>query len=581
MARRNHDVIEILRELAELTILDEENPQSFRARAYEMAALELEGERRDIASMSDRELMATEGVGKSLAKKIRDYLETGRIEKLEALRAKYPPAFRELTRVPGVGPKTAMLLRRELAVESIDDLRIALERRAVRELPGMGQKREEKLARSLERLGSPGKSHRTPIARALPVAERLTAALEEHPDVNRALYCGSLRRFRETAADIDIIASSERPGAAMESFIGLPEIGEILARGDTKSSVLVDRGLQVDLRVVSPSQYGAAILYFTGSKAHNIKLRQLALKRGWTLNEYGLTEIDTGRVIASENEAAIYEALGLPWIPAPMREDTGEVERAAAGKLPAPVQPEEIRGDLHVHTDRSGDGHVPLENVIAKAADLGYEYVAITDHGENLSANGVSRASLAAQSEEIEALRRHYPGMTILHGCELNIGPSGELDYDDGFRQGLDFCLAGIHSHFDLDASAQTRRLLAAIEDPTVCAIAHLTGRLIGRRPGIELDSGAVIDAAARTQTAIEINSSLARLDAPADILRQACDAGVLFFVNSDAHRERDFERVRTGAAHATRGFVDRRQIVNTWPASDLRAWMRARRARV
>jgi DNA polymerase (family X) len=564
---RNSQIIEALRELAELTILDEGSAQSFRARAYEMAALELEGVRGEIAELSQRELTAIEGIGKSLAAKIRALADTGRIEKLEELRAKYPPSYRELTRVPGIGPKTAARLRLELGVESVGDLRLAIDQQRVRALPRMGEKTEAKLARAIERAGSFGKSHRAPIADALPIAERLVGSLEALDEVERVQYCGSLRRFRETVADIDLIAASSAPAAVMEAFCGAPEVSEVIARGDTKSSIVTARGLQVDLRVVSRDQYGAAILYFTGSKAHNIKLRQLALRRGWTLNEYGLTELDTGRVIASESEEAIYEALDLPLIAPPMREDTGEVERAADGSLPARLTPEDLRGDLHVHTDRSGDARSPLEEVVAAAAARGYAYLAITDHGENLAANGVSRAELEAQRRELEALRPRYPALTILQGCELNIGPRGELDYDDGFRRGLDFCIAGVHSHFELDAEAQTRRVIAAMEDPSVRAIAHLTGRRV------ELDVRAVLEAAARTGTAIEINSSLARLDAPADILRLAGELGVRFTLSSDAHRASGLAASRFGVELATRGWVSPDQVVNTWPRAEFLRW--------
>jgi DNA polymerase (family X) len=355
-------------------------------------------------------------------------------------------------------------------------------------------------------------------------------------------------------------------------------VREVIGSGETKTSVLTATGLQVDLRIVAPRQFGAACQYFTGSKAHNIKLRQRALDRGLTLNEYGLTRPETGEVVACESEEAIYRALGLPLIPPPMREDRGEIEQAETGELPPPVRLQDMRGDLHVHTALSGDGKSSLEDIVESAAQRGYEYLAITDHAENLAMSGVSREQLVAQRSEIDEIRDRYPGMTLLHGCELNIDREGRVDYDQAFRRTLDWCVAGVHSQFDLDRDRQTRRILNAMEDPTVHAIAHLTGRRIGSRAGIDLDIDAVLHKAVETGTAIEINAALPRLDASSEVLFRARGLDVTFVISTDTHHTRELARMEWGVLQATRGWVDPSRIANLWPREQFLGWLRAPR---
>ena len=484
MASANESLVALFRELVRLTILDEGSPNAFRVRAYENAMEAVRSHVGDLSALSEAELTRIDGIGKSTAKKIREFFEAGRISKLEELRKTYPPELVELSRIPGLGPKTLIRLRRELGVQNLADLRAALEAKKIRGLTGFGAKMEEKLLHAMERMGQSGKEKRTPIAEAFPLARQLTEELEKLPEVERAQFCGSLRRFRETVADVDIVVASTKPAAVMEKFVNFSGVREVIGSGETKSSVLTSSGLQVDLRIVEPHQFGAACQYFTGSKAHNIKLRQLALERGWLLNEYGLSDVETGKVIASKSEEDIYDALGLALIPPPLREDRGEIERAAESNLPPPLGPKDLRGDLHVHTSLSGDGRSSLEDVVARAAERGYAYLAITDHAENLVMNGVSREQLVEQRKQIDSLQKRYPWMTLLQGSELNIGPDGGLDYDAPFRRGLDWCIAGVHSHFELDEAKQTRRVIAAMEDPTVDAIAHLSGRMIGKRSG-------------------------------------------------------------------------------------------------
>ncbi len=578
MAGPNADVARAFRELALLTQLAEGSPQAFRVRAYENAAHAVEELATDVSDLTEAELVAMKGIGRSSARKIREFLETGTLARLEKLRADFPPAFVELTRIPGVGPKTAILLRDRLGVENVDDLRRAIDAQALRDLPGLGAKSEEKLRAAIERLGLHGKERRTPIADALPLAEEIVAVLEALGEVQAIKCCGSLRRFNETIGDIDVLAASRHPVPVMEAFVGMRLVERVLGRGDTKSSVVTREGLQIDLRVVEPHSFGAAVLYFTGSKAHNIALRQVALERGWTLNEYALSDAESEEVVASRTEKAIYRALGLQFIPPPMREDAGEIEAAAAGKLPRVVDHEDLRGDTHVHTSLSGDGRASLEKMVAAAAERGLDYVAITDHGENLAINGVSRDKMLRQRRRIAGLREEYPDMALLHGCELNIGADGGLDYDDDFLMGFDWCVASVHSHFDLEEARQTKRILAAMEHPAVNAIGHLTGRMIGRRPGIDLNVEAVLEAAAGTGTALEINGALDRLDAPATVIRRGAELGVRFLIATDSHHPSEFRRARWGVLYAQRGWLERKHVANTWPKARFLRWVASRR---
>ena len=577
---RNREIARLLSELALLTELDEGSPQAFRVRAYENAARAVDGLVTDVDSMSESQLIATKGIGKSTAQKIREYLETGKITKLEKLRADYPPEYVRLTRIPGLGSKRVALLHEELGIGSVDDLRRAIDEQALRGIAGFGPKSEEKLIQAIERLGLSGKEQRTPIEHALPVAAEVVDALAAFEGVVAVEYAGSLRRFRETIGDLDVLVAAEDHTGVMEGFLGLPVVKEVIGQGDTKTSVLTHSGMQVDLRVVDPDQYGAALLYFTGSKAHNIRLRQLALDRGWTLNEYVLSEIESGEVVASRTEEDIYHALELPFIEPPLREDTGEIEAALKQSLPDLVRLEDIKGDLHVHTDLSGDGHETLEDMLDAVAARGMAYVAITDHGEDLRINGASRDEMLAQRKKIAGLAERYQPMRILHGCELNIDREGQVDYDDEFLAGFDWGVASVHSLFDLDREEQTRRVIAAMHHPAVNAIGHLTGRQIGSRPGIELDLDAVIEAAARTGTALEINCHLRRLDIAPEVARRAGTAGIYLVLGTDAHTIGELDQMQWGVLNAQRGWADRKQVVNTWPVDQFLDWVAAKRSR-
>jgi DNA polymerase (family 10) len=572
MADTKQDVLDMLRELAELTMLEEADPQSFRVRAYESAAQAISAQATDLGKLTVKELQKIEGIGKSTADKIRELLETGKVQKLEALRQKHPPSVVALLGIQGLGPKALVRLRAELGVQSIDDLRRVLTEHKLRELKGFGGKSEEKLAQSLARLEEQGSIGRTPISVALPLATRIVARLSEIAGVKHAAYCGSLRRFSETIGDVDIVVAAAAGGPVMEALVGMSFVDRVLVRGDAKTSVVTRRGTQVDVRVVEAHQLGAALLYFTGSKGHNIKLRQRALARGLTLNEYALSEIDGGKVVASETEEQIYAALGLPWIPPVLREDAGEIEAAESGKLPRRMPA--LIGDFHVHTSVSGDGRSSLEDVVAAAKARGFRVLAITDHAEG-TLSGVGREAFLEQREKIRAMQATLgDSLRLLHGVELNIGPAGELDYDLEFRRTFDWCLASVHDRFELDRAAQTRRIVTAMQDPTVRMIGHLSARMIGGRPPIDLDLDAVFEAAEATDTALEVNGGLPRLDMSVEALRRARDRNVTFVLTSDAHHADELARVEFAALNAERAWVDPERVANAWPVDKLVAWV-------
>jgi DNA polymerase (family 10) len=571
MPDTKQDVLDMLHELAELTMLDEGDPQSFRVRAYESAAHAIEAQATDLGRLTDKDLQKISGIGKSTAAKIRELIEGGKVDKLEGLRAKHPPSVVALLRIQGLGPKALNRLRSELGVQSIDDLRRVLAEHKLRELKGFGVKSEEKLATSLARLDEQGSVGRTPISVALPLAERIVARMLEVPGVTHASYCGSLRRFSETIGDVDIVVAATDPAPVMQALTTMNVVERVIGTGGSKTSVVTRRGTQVDLRVVAAHQLGAARLYFTGSKGHNIKLRTRALARGWTLNEYALSEVDGGKVIASETEEQIYEALGLPWIAPVLREDAGEIEAAERGELPKPIG--DVLGDFHVHTSVSGDGRSSLEEVVAAARGRGYRVLAITDHAEG-TLSGVGREALLEQRAKIRALQATLgDAIKLLHGVELNIGPNGELDYDAEFRAAFDWCLASVHDHFDLPEAAQTRRVVTAMQDPSVRMIGHLSARMIGGRPPIPLDIDAICAAAEATDTALEINGGLPRLDMSVEALRRARTHAVTFVLTSDAHQTSELERVRYAALNAERAWVEPSRVANAWSAEKLVAW--------
>ncbi|MEA1901952.1 MAG: DNA polymerase/3'-5' exonuclease PolX [Actinomycetota bacterium] len=576
MATRT-DHMRMLAELARLTILDEGSPQAFKVRAYENAMAGIEAFPGELGSLSKAELTTIKGVGPATADKIIEFETTGKVAKLEALREKYPSAFVELTKIPGLGPKTLLMLRATIGVEDIDSLRKAIDNQQLRELPGLGEKSEVKIAKAIDRLGLHGKDRRTPLAEAWGLAGALAGRLSLIEGVTDAIPCGSIRRFSESIGDVDIVVATTDPERVSAEVLGFTEVDDVIGAGTTKTSFLTREGLQVDIRTVSPDQLGSALLYFTGSKAHNIALRQRAIDRGMLLSEYGLFRDE--EVVASGSESEIYTALEMEYVPPPLRENAGEVEAASEKGMPDLIERSDIKGDLHYHSDRSGDSRSSPEEMIEAAIEAGYEYVAFTDHGEDLTINGSSRAEMLAHRDRLTTLDGAYPEIRVLFGCELNIGPDGGLDYDADFRLEFDYCVASIHSHFDLSADQQTARILKALQDPAVNAIGHLTGRYVGRRPGIELDVGAVLQGLRITGVALEINGALDRLDAASDVARRAMAEGVDVVIDTDSHHTRDLKRMDYGVLYAQRGWVTKDRVLNARPVTDVLAAVAARRS--
>src|SRR6266536_1257849 len=491
----------------------------------------------------------------------------GRVATLEKLREEVPEGLRVLVKVPGIGPRKARLIHERLGVATVEDLSTALGAGRLAGLPGMGERTEANLRRALSRMAAGGRG--IPLAAALPVAESLRAQLARVPGVLRVELAGSLRRMKPVVHDMDLLATGPEPAEIARAFPQLPSVAELAAAGDTKVSIRTREGYQVDLRVVRPEVWGAALQYFTGSKEHNVKIRELAIKQGFKLSEYGLHTRD-GELVVAEEEAVVYQRLGLQWVPPVLREDRGEVEAARAGELPRLVQLSEVGGDFHCHTSMSPDGTVPLLTMVEAARARGYRFLAITDHAERLSFSAATRDDFLRQREALRGLERRLGDIRLLHGVELNIGADGSLDYDDEFLDGFDVLVASVHDHFDLPVERQTERLVRACEHPGVNVIGHPTGRLLGKRPAYDVDVEALCAAAARTGTALEVNGSPERLDLGDEQLRVATRHAARLAFGSDSHGPGHLANMRFSVATAGRGWIGPEQVVNTLPAADL-----------
>lgn len=579
MTASNAAIVAALAQLVAFTQLEDGQSQSFRTRAYEKAIDAIHAHPDQVGSYTVEQLKAIEGVGDSTARKIVEFSAHGSIGKVDRLKQRFPPTMLDLMRIPGLGPKTVLALQEHLDVTDVAGLEKAIAEQQLRTLPGLGQKSEEKIAAAIQHLGIHSDERRIPIFDAMKTARRVIADLDDPALVQRVEYAGSLRRLSETIGDIDILAVAD-DAAVLQRFVALPGVTAVLGSGSTKASVVIDDAMQVDLRVVPEEAFGAALMYFTGSKAHNIELRQRSLDRGWTLNEYSLSDIETGNVVASRTEEDVYHALDLPWITPEAREGLGEIGAADAGTLPMPLTVDDLRGDLHVHTTWSGDGRSTMTEMLDAVEERGLEYVALTDHAEDLTINGLSRDQVRKEAAEIARERERRHGLTILHGAELNIAPNGQIDYDPDFlAEVFDFGVASIHSHFSLDEAAQTDRLLTAIENPAVNVIGHPSGRKIGRRPGAVFNADAVFEAAAETGTAIEINSHLQRLDLAAPLIRKAMGVeGLLVAVSTDAHHTTELANVRWGVAQARKGWVPRERVLNSLTKPEFEAFIARKR---
>ncbi|GLV86949.1 DNA polymerase/3'-5' exonuclease PolX [Streptomyces lavendulae subsp. lavendulae] len=560
----------MLQEYADLIAL--RGGDAFKARAYEKAARAIGGHPQDVSALDAEGLRDIPHVGRSVAGKVLEYLRTGRMSVVDEARASVPAGVRELIAVPGLGPRKAMVLYEELGITSVDQLQDAIRQERLRDLKGFGERTEESILHGISVLRRAGEG-RILVSAAMDIAEQLVAEMSAVRGCVRCTYAGSLRRMKETIGDVDILVAAHRPAPFMEALVALPGTAEVIARGEKKTSVRTATGLQVDLRVLPPASWGAGLQYFTGSKAHNIRTRALAVRQGLKLSEYGLFDAESGESITSATEEAIYARLGLPWIPPTLREDRGEIAAGLRGELPGLVTERDIRGDLHTHTDLT-DGLAPLEDMTAAAAARGYAYYAVTDHAPNLYMQRMTGEKILAQRERLRELDGRHHKMRLLHGTELDIGPDGDLDWPDEFLAEFDLCVASVHSHFNQNRRELTGRLIRACENPHVDVIGHPTTRLIGRRPPIDADFDAVFEACARTGTALEINAHPERLDLCDEDVLRAKRHGVKFAVNSDAHATTHLAYMRYGVATAQRGWLTTDDVINTWPLARLRRFL-------
>jgi DNA polymerase (family 10) len=570
---KNREVANALRELADsMELLGEDR---YRVANYRDAATRVEHHHEAIEVMAaERRVEQLHGIGKSIGAKIVEYVETGKLAAVEERRPRVPEAALRLMQIPGIGPRRAMQFAQELHVRTIADLQAALDSGQIAALPRLGEKIAAALSQELQRLDA--RSQRLPLAIALPAAEEVMRQLQAFSAVESIAAAGSIRRWKETTGDIDILVASTQPSTVIESFTRLDVVKQVLGAGDTRASILTVADVQIDLRVVAPQSIGAALQYFTGSKEHNVKLRAMAVRKGLKLNEYGVFPVDDdARNLASRTETEVYAALGLPWIPPELREDAGEIELARRGKLPRLVELSDIRGDLHLHTRLTDGAHTVAEMVRAARA-CGYAYMAITDHSQALGVTGgLTEDELRAEHEQIRGLRVEYPDMRLLCGVEVDIHTDERLDCSDEFLATCDVVVASIHSSLSKPREVQTLRLIAAINNPHVDAIAHPTGRLLGKRPGYELDLGAVLSACAANGTAIEVSGQPSRLDLDADGIRAAIERGVPLLLNTDAHAADQIgDLMRYAVGTARRGGATPDAVVNTRDFAGLLRWL-------
>ena len=573
---QNFELARLFYEMA--TLLEVRNESVFRVRAYQRAAQMLESLTEDIAAVAARGgLQKLPGIGKDLAIRVEEFLNTGRIDQLEAMRRDVPPRFLTLLEIRGLGPRTAKLLWDRLGVDSVERLEELCRTKEILNVAGIREKTCENILKGIA-IWRAGRT-RTLLPAARAVAEQVASALRAHGGVERLEVAGSLRRMRETVKDVDILVTSTEPARVIETLTSLPSVTEVIARGDTKVSVRHQDGLQVDLRVVEPSAFGAALQYFTGSKDHNVRVRELAKRRGLTISEYGVFEEKSGRRVAGETEDEVYAAVGLPWIPPELRENTGEIDAARSGGLPELITADRIRGDLHAHTDWS-DGHITLEKLVTAAEDRGYEYIAVSDHSRSDTiAGGLSIDELRAQIQQIRQLQASHR-IRILAASECAILADGTMDFPDEVLDELDVVLAAVHSRFKQTREEMTTRIVRALGHPKVHILAHPTGRRLGSRDPYDVDMEAVFAAARQHGKALEINASPERLDLADVHARRAAELGIPIAINTDTHYLNNFDNLALGVAVARRAWIGPSQVLNARPLAELVGWtQRARSA--
>jgi DNA polymerase (family 10) len=580
MPVHNADIARVFDDIADLLELGDENP--FRVRAYRNAARIVGSLGLDIAGTlaAGKPLPKIPGVGADLAGKLAEIVATGTCALLEKLRKQFGPGVAELMRLPGLGPKRVRILHDSLNVHSLAEVATAAESGQIRELPGFGEKTELQILEAAR--ANLSKARRFLLSTAAQYAEPLAAALRAVKGVDRVVIGGSYRRARETVGDIDLVATTTHPADVMERFVRYPEVKTIMAHGDTRATVMLACGLQVDLRVVPPESFGAALHYFTGSKAHNIAIRKLAVAAGLKLNEYGLFARNgrSGETrVGGETEESVFAAVGLPWIPPELREDQGEIEAARRGALPALVELADLQGDLHVHT-KASDGHDTVAAMAEAARSRGLKYIAVTDHSRaERIAHGLDPQRLAKQVDEIDRLNAKLRGFRVLKGIEVDILADGTLDLPDGVLATLDIVVASVHSRFDLPRARQTARILRALDNPYVRILGHPTGRLLEEREPYDVDMLRIVRKARERGIALELNAQPQRLDLNDTHCRMAKEEGVLVSIASDAHGTADYDHLREGIGQARRGWLAARDVLNTRPLDELMRWL-ARAAR-
>ncbi len=569
----NSQISALFEEIANL--LEMLQADAFRIRSYRNAARTVADapERIEDLAADPRALRELPGIGKSICDQIEEILRTGTSPRLEELRRQIPQGVTEFMRVPGLGPKKAMLLHRQLGLSSLEELKEAVREHRLRDIRGFGEKTEEKVARGLELISrSAGRILLHEAKEALRLLDRELSAIR---GIGRWTPAGSFRRRQETIGDLDVIIETADRNAVADALVKLKAVAEVLGQGDEKASVRLESGLQVDFRFTEPEAFGAAQMYFTGSKAHNIVLRRIAMSHGWKLNEYGLFEGD--RRLAGRDEKEVFRTLGLPFIPPELREDRGEIDAALAGRLPVLFEAGALRGDLHTHTTET-DGKASLEELVEAAEAHGYEYLAITDHSKAVTvARGMDEERLLRQADRIRELDRARTKIRVLAGVEVDILKDGELDLDPRALAGLDWVNASIHSHFELDEPTMTQRILRAIESGVVDSIAHPFGREIGRREPIRFDFEAVCAACRRHAVSLEIDSYPSRLDLPDIYCKRAKELGVMLTISSDAHKLSDLGLIEYGVEVARRGWLEQTDIRNALPVEGFLRTLRRR----
>ncbi len=571
MPVHNAEIAAKFERLADLLELDDANP--FRVRAYRNAARTLRGHPEPMAELvaQGADLSELPNIGDDLAAKIETIVETGELPLLAEVEARVPGQLSDLMRIEGLGPKRVKALYRELDIRTADDLRRAATAGRIRSLSGFGAKTEQKILRGLETLAAG--SERVPLPEAEETAGTLVAWLEGAKGIGEVRVAGSFRRRRDTVGDLDVLVTAARGAKAVERFVAYDEVRDVISSGEKRSTVRLRSGLQVDLRVVPKVSRGAALLYFTGSKAHNIALRMLAVAKGWKLNEYGLFEGE--KRIAGATEKSVYRRLGLPWIAPELREDRGEIAAAREGRLPRLVELDDLRGDLHCHT-MATDGRLSVEDMARAAAKLGYAYLSVNDHSRHVTvAHGLDADGLLAQVDEIDRLNGTLKGIRILKSVEVDILEDGSLDLPDDVLARLDFTVGAVHYGFDLTEKKQTERILRAMDNPHLNVLAHPTGRLINQRPPYAVDLPRLMEAAAERGVAMEVNAQPSRLDLDDAGCRLAREAGVKVVISTDAHDAADLRYLRYGVDQARRAWLTKDDVLNTLPLRELRKALR------